>query len=316
MINTTALRPAKKRGLQKSFHDFWRNIPLHLMILPGLILILIFSYVPMGGIFIAFQKFMPAKGLFGNQKWVGFQNFVYMYQMPSSWLVLRNTLVIAFFKIITGMLVPIIFALLINEIQRNSVRRTIQTLIYLPNFLSWVILSGVLIDILSPSSGIVNQMIKGLGIEPIFFLGDNHWFQVTIIITNIWKTFGFGTVIYLATITGIDPQLYEAAIVDGANRWQQTWHITLPGMKMIIVLLAVLSLGSVLDAGFDQIFNLYSAVVYETGDIIDTLVYRIGLLDAQYGPATAIGLLKSIVAFILISSSYLAAYKLADYRIF
>ena len=159
-------------------------------------------------------------------------------------------------------------------------------------------------------------MIKSFGIDPIFFLGDNKWFPFTIILTNVWKTFGFGTVIYLATITGIDPQLYEAAIVDGANRWQQTWHITLPGMRMIIVLLAVLSLGSVLDAGFDQIFNLYSPVVYETGDIIDTLVYRIGLLDAQYGPATAIGLLKSVVSFVLISTSYLAAYKFADYRIF
>jgi putative aldouronate transport system permease protein len=316
MQDTVALRPDKGKNLKKSFKAFWRNMPLHLMILPGLILIFIFSYVPMGGVFIAFQKFIPAKGLFGNQKWVGFQNFIYMYQMPGAWLVLRNTLLLAFFKIITGMLVPIIFALLINEIQKNFLRRAVQTLIYLPHFLSWVILSGVLIDVLSPSTGIINQLIKAFGIEPIFFLGDNKWFPFTIIVTNIWKTFGFGTVIYLATITGIDPQLYEAAIVDGANRWQQTWHITLPGMKMIIVLLAVLSLGSILDAGFDQIFNLYSPVVYETGDIIDTLVYRIGLLDAQYGPATAIGLLKSVVSFVLISTSYLAAYKLADYRIF
>ena len=316
MQDIVALRLDKGKKLKKSFKAFWRNMPLHLMILPGLILIFIFSYVPMGGVFIAFQKFIPAKGLFGDQKWVGFQNFIYMYQMPGAWLVLRNTLVLAFFKIISGMLVPIVFALLINEIQKNFLRRAVQTLIYLPHFLSWVILSGVLIDVLSPSSGIINQMIKSFGIEPIFFLGDNKWFPFTLIFTNVWKTFGFGTVIYLATITGIDPQLYEAAIVDGANRWQQTWHITLPGMKMIIVLLAVLSLGSILDAGFDQVFNLYSPVVYETGDIIDTLVYRIGLLDAQYGPATAIGLLKSVVSFVLISTSYLAAYKLADYRIF
>ncbi len=316
MTEMGALRTDKRMARTRSFRAFKRNLPLHLMILPGLIVILIFNYVPMGGIFIAFQKFMPAKGLFGNQKWVGFQNFIYMYQMPGAWLVLRNTLVLSFFKIMTGMLVPIVFSLLINEILKNSLRRIIQTLIYLPHFLSWVILSGVLIDVLSPSTGIVNQIIQSFGFEPIFFLGDNKWFPFTIVVTNIWKTFGFGTVIYLATITGIDPQLYEAAIVDGANRWKQTWHITLPGMRMIIVLLAVLSLGSVLDAGFDQIFNLYSPVVYETGDIIDTLVYRIGLLDAQYGPATAIGLLKSVVSLILISTSYLAAYKVADYRIF
>lgn len=316
MAETGTLRTDKRMAKNKNFKAFLRNMPLHLMILPGLIMILIFNYVPMGGIFIAFQKFIPAKGLFGAQKWVGFQNFVYMYQMPGAWLVLRNTLVLSFFKIITGMLVPILFALLINEVQKNSLRRVVQTLIYLPHFLSWVILSGVLIDVLSPSTGIVNQLIQSFGFEPIFFLGDNKWFPFTVVVTNIWKTFGFGTVIYLATITGIDPQLYEAAIVDGANRWKQTWHITLPGMRMIIVLLAVLSLGSVLDAGFDQIFNLYSPVVYETGDIIDTLVYRIGLLDAQYGPATAIGLLKSVVSLVLISTSYLAAYKLADYRIF
>lgn len=293
-----------------------RNLPLHLMILPGLLLILLFNYVPMAGIFIAFQKFIPAKGIFGDQKWVGFDNFIYMATMPSAWLVLRNTVVIAIMKIISGLAVPIVFALLINEVRRNALKRTIQTLIYLPHFLSWIILSGVLIDILSPSSGIVNGIIKSFGVEPVFFLGDNKWFQPMIILTNIWKTFGFGTVIYLAAITGIDPQLYEAAIVDGANRMRQTWHITLPGMRMIIVLMMVLSLGSILDAGFDQIFNLYSPVVYETGDIIDTMVYRIGLLDAQYGPATAIGLLKSVVSFILISTSYLAAYKFADYRIF
>ena len=292
------------------------NLSLHLMMIPGLLLILIFSYIPMVGIFIAFQKFIPAKGIFGNQKWVGFDNFIYMATMPSSWLVLRNTVVIASLKIVTGLVVPIVFALMINEVRKNTLKRTIQTLIYLPHFLSWVILSGVLIDILSPSSGLANKLISILGFNPIFFLGDNKWFQPMIVVTNVWKTFGFGTVIYLAAITGIDQQLYEAAIVDGAGRMRQTWHVTLPGMRMIIVLMMVLSLGSVLDAGFDQIFNLYSPVVYQTGDIIDTMVYRIGLLDAQYGPATAIGLLKSIVAFLMISISYLAAYKFADYRIF
>lgn len=315
MGKNVALRPVEhKKG--QGLARFRKNFPLHMMILPALLLILIFNYVPMGGVFIAFQKFIPARGLFGDQKWVGLKNFIYMAEMPGAWLVLRNTVVIAILKITTGLLVPITFALLINEVRNNIMKRTIQTLIYLPHFLSWVILSGVILDILSPSTGIVNQMMGFMGIKPIFFLGDNDWFQPTMIITNIWKTFGFGTIIYLATITSIDPQLYEASIVDGANRWRQTWHITLPGMRMIIVLLTVLSLGSVLDAGFEQIFNLYSPVVYETGDIIDTLVYRIGLLDAQYGPATAIGLMKSFVSFTLISVSYLVAYKVADYRIF
>ena len=191
-----------------------------------------------------------------------------------------------------------------------------QTLIYLPYFLSWVILSGVLLDILSPSQGIVNQLLQGIGIKPIFFLGDNRWFPFTLVISNEWKEFGFSTIVYIAAILGINPSLYEAAVVDGASRWRQTWHITLPGMAPIIVLMATLSVGNILNAGFEQVFNLYSPIVYQSGDIIDTFVYRIGMVDAQYGVATAVGLFKSVISFILISLSYVLAYRFANYRIF
>lgn len=286
------------------------------MILPGFITLLIFSYLPMAGVVIAFQKFIPAKGLFGHQKWVGFKNFKYVLDMPNFNSIMWNTISIAIMKIALGLIVPIIFAILINEVTNNALKRGIQTLIYLPHFLSWVVLGGILIDILSPSGGILNSLIKSLGFQPIFFLGDNKWFPSTMVLTETWKEFGYGTIIYLAAITGIDPSLYEAAHMDGANRWKQTLHITLPGMKMVIVLLLVLSLGNVLNAGFDQIFNLYSPPVYQSGDIIDTFVYRIGLLEAQYGVATAVGLFKSVVSFTLISVSYFFAYKFADYRIF
>lgn len=286
------------------------------MILPGFILLLIFSYLPMAGIIIAFQKFIPAKGLFGNQKWIGLDNFRYVLDLPNFGSVIWNTISIAVMKIVLGLIIPIIFAILINEVTNNTLKRSVQTLIYLPHFLSWVVLGGILIDILSPSGGIVNGFIKTLGFEPIFFLGDNKWFPATMVLTETWKEFGYGTIIYLAAITGIDPSLYEAARIDGANRWKQTLNITLPGMKMVIVLLMVLSLGNLLNAGFDQIFNLYSPPVYQSGDIIDTFVYRIGLLDAQYGVATAVGLFKSVVSFTLISVSYFFAYKFADYRIF
>jgi putative aldouronate transport system permease protein len=195
-------------------------------------------------------------------------------------------------------------------------KRSIQTTIYLPHFLSWVILGGILIDILSPSDGLANRVIKLLGFQPIFFLGDNKWFPFTMVFTDSWKEFGYGTIVYLAAITGIDPALYEAAKMDGANRWKQVVHVTLPGMKMVIVLLLVLSLGNLLNAGFDQIFNLYSPPVYQSGDIIDTFVYRIGMLDAQFGVATAVGLFKSVISLIFISVSYYCAYKFADYRIF
>ena len=297
-------------------HRLKRELPLHLMLIAPLLVIVVFSYVPMAGIAIAFQRFIPARGLFGDQKWVGFENFTYVFQLPSVLRALRNTVVIAFLKIVFGQLTPLVFALLLNELVNLKLKKAIQTSIYLPHFLSWVILAGVLIDILSPRYGLLNRILGGFGIEPVFFLGDNDWFQFTMVVTHVWKEFGFGTIIYLAAITTIDPQQYEAARIDGAGRWRQTWHITLPGITMIIVLIAVLNLGDVLNAGFEQIFNLYSPQTYESGDILDTLIYRLGLLEAQFGPSTAIGLFKSMVSLIFISASYVLAYRVADYRVF
>lgn len=294
----------------------WRlQWPLHLMLIPGLVAILIFSYIPMVGVVIAFQKFMPVKGLFGSE-WIGLDNFKYMIQLPGFYQIIWNTVYIASMKIVAGIIVPVTVALLLNEIRKEMYKRTIQTFIYLPYFLSWVILSGILIDILSPSRGIINMFLNWIGLDSVFFLGSNSWFPYTLVISNEWKEFGFSTIVYLAAIAGINPALYEAAIVDGANRWKQTIHITLPGMMPIIVLMVTLSIGSILNAGFEQVFNLYSPVVYESGDIIDTFVYRIGLIEAQYGLATAVGLLKSIVSLILISISYFLAYRFANYRIF
>lgn len=178
------------------------------------------------------------------------------------------------------------------------------------------VLSGVLIDILSPSTGMVNSVLKALGLQPVFFLADDRIFPFVLVATDIWKEFGFSTIIYLAALTGVGPTLYEAAIVDGANRWQQTWHVTLPSILYIIILMGVLSLGNILNAGFDQVFNLYSPVVYKTGDIIDTMVYRLGIIGAQYGPATAVGLFKSVVSLVFIAGSYSLAYKYGDYRVF
>ncbi|MFC5404254.1 ABC transporter permease [Cohnella soli] len=292
-----------------------RELPLHLMLLPGIVILLIFSYYPMIGISIAFQKFIPINGLFGS-KWIGLGNFRYVLQMPDIWQVLQNTVFIASMKILLGLAVPIVVAILINELKLMFVKRGVQTLIYLPHFLSWVILGGVLVDILSPSEGIVNQLLNAFGLDSIFFLGSNHWFPSVLILSDVWKEFGFSTIVFLAAITGINPSLYEAAIVDGANHTRQMWHITLPGMVPVIVLMATLSLGNVLNAGFDQIFNLYSPSVYQSGDILDTLIYRIGLLDAQFGVSTAIGLFKSVVSFVLITISYFLAYRLVNYRIF
>ena len=297
----------KKKTLQE--------LPLHIMLLPGVIVTFLFSYIPMFGIVMAFQKFVPAKGIF-HSKWIGLTNYQYIFSMPNIFQVFWNTIFIAVLKIIVGMIVPIIFALLLNEVASNTYKRTVQTIIYFPQFLSWVILGGILIDILSPSSGILNQVLGVFGIEPIYFLGSEKWFPFTLVITDTWKNFGYNTIVYLAALTSIDPTLYEAAIVDGAGRWKQTINVTIPGIMPIVVLMAVLSLGNVLNAGFDQVFNLYSPSVYSTGDIIDTLVYRIGLVDAQFSVATAIGLFKSVIAFILIVISNKLANKYAGYRVF
>ena len=292
-----------------------KELPLHLMVWPALIIVLIFSYGPMLGIIIAFQKYVPTKGFF-DSKWVGMDNFQYLLHLPNIWRVVGNTLYISALKIMAGLFVPIIVALLLNEIRARAFKRSIQTLVYLPHFLSWVILGGIMIDILSPSSGVVNQVLGVFGVKPIFFLANNHWFPFVLVITDIWKEFGFSTIVYLAALTGINPALYEAAVIDGANRLRQTWHITLPGVLPVIILLATLSMGNVLNEGFDQVFNLYSTVVYQSGDIIDTFVYRLGLLDYQYSVATAVGLFKSIVSLILIAVSYILAFKFANYRIF
>ncbi|WP_409347140.1 ABC transporter permease [Paenibacillus sp. MBLB4367] len=292
-----------------------RELPLHLMILPGAIIVFIYHYIPLGGLVMAFQKYIPTKGIFGSE-WVGLRNFTYIFGLPSTMEVFWNTLFIAMMKIVAGLVAPIVTALLLNEIVKVAFKRTVQTLIYLPHFLSWTILAGILIDILSPGQGIVNKALGLAGIEPIFFLGDNNWFPYTLVISNEWKEFGFSTIIYLAALSGVDPSLYESAVIDGAGRWRQTWHITLPGIRPVIILLMTLSLGQILNAGFEQVFNLYSPYVYESGDIIDTMVYRMGLENAQYSLATAVGLLKSVVSLAMISVSYLLAYRLANYRIF
>ncbi|MEG1752792.1 MAG: ABC transporter permease subunit [Christensenella sp.] len=288
---------------------------LHLMMIPSIVITFVFCYVPLLGSIMAFQDFKPAKGFF-RSKWVGLDNFKFVANLPGIDRVMWNTIYIALWKMVLGILVPLLFALLLNEVKNQGIKRGIQTLIYLPNFLSWVILSGIFIDILSPSTGLVNKFLGLFGVEPIYFLGDKFWFPITMIVTDVWKNFGFGSIIYLAALTGIDPTLYEAAAIDGATRFKQTIHVTLPGMAPIIVLMTVLSMGNILNAGFDQIFNMISASVYETGDILDFFIYRLGMQQQQFSPAAAVGLFRSVVSFIFVSVSYFLADKLANYRIF
>jgi len=287
---------------------------LHIKLIPGILIGLIFCYVPMAGLVLAFQSYTPGKGFFGSP-WVGLDVFRVMFNLPDIYPVIRNTVIISLQKIFGTLLFALFFALLINELRVRFIARVFQTIFLFPFFLSWVVLGGIFVDILS-NQGAVNSVLTLLGIENVFFMGDNSWFRPVLLTTHIWASFGYSMVIILAAMAGIDPTLYESAKIDGANRWQQTLHITIPGVTGMIILLLVLNLGFIMSAGFDQVFNMYNPVVYETGDIIDTYVFRIGIQKAQYSLATAVGLFKSLIGFILVSLSYLAAAKFMDYRIF
>lgn len=291
------------------------DYPLYLMLSVPVILLFIFNYIPMAGIAIAFQKYLPAKGMRGSD-WVGLLNFQNLFTMPGFFQALENTITLSLWKIVLGIVVPVSFTILLNEIGNSTVKRGVQTLIYLPHFISWVLLAGIFIKLLS-ANGIVNRFLEIFGVDPpIIFLGDNRWFKFTLILTHVWKEFGYGTIVYLAAIAGVNTDLYEAAQIDGAGHWRQMLHVTLPSILPIIILMTALSLGNILNAGFDQVFNLYNSVVYESGDILDTLVYRIGFGSGQFGLSTAAGLFKSVISAILVVASYKIAYKTSGYRVF
>ncbi len=285
-----------------------------LMMAPGYVWLILFSIVPMCGIIMAFQDFNPGMGIFSS-RWVGLENFGYMLNMPDIKQVFLNTVIIAVGKMVGNLVVPLIFALLLNALVVKKLIRPIQTMVYLPYFLSWVILANIVLTIFG-YYGPVNSFLSIFGIDPILFFGKAEMFRPLVIGTDIWKSFGYNAVIYLAALTGIDPALHEAAAIDGSSRFKRLIYITLPGISSTVILLAILSLGNVLNAGFDQIFNLYNPLVYSTGDIIDTWVYRAGLVDLQFSLATAVGLLKSVVSFVLIAVSYIMADRFTGYKIF
>jgi len=300
----------KKRKLNSN------QLIFHLMVWIPLLFIIIFNYIPMiTGFSVAFKDYKPGFGII-DSPWVGLKHFQKIFSTADTIRALRNTLIIAVMKIIANLIIPVVFALLLNEVRIKWFKRFTQTITYLPYFLSWIILAGILTNILKTDGGLVNRFIEALGFEPIFFLGSNDTFRGTLVVTDVWKNFGYNTIVYLAALTGIDPTLYEAAAIDGAGRWKQTIHVTLPGISMFIVLMTILSVGNVLNAGFDQVFNLYNVSVYETGDIIDTLVYRLGIQQQQYSFSTAVGLFKSVVSLILIAGSNYCADKFAGYRVF
>lgn len=282
--------------------NFRKNIPFLIMLIIPLTFLIIFNYGPMYGVLIAFKNYSPGLGIWASP-WNNFDHFRRMFTDFTFIRALKNTLVISFWKILIGFPAPIILALLLNELRSERFKKVTQTISYLPYFLSWVVVAAMIIEIFSPQRGIINTIIVALGFNPIHFLGSDKWFVPTLILTDIWKGIGYGSIVYLAAITGVDPALYEAAEMDGASRFQKMWNITIPSITPIILVMLILRVGGVLNAGFDQILNLYNPSVYNVADIIDTYVYRIGLIDFNFDYSTAVGLFKNFVGLILVGGS-------------
>lgn len=290
-----------------------RDIPIYLTLAPAVLLLLVFHYIPIYGIIIGFKDYSPFKGVIASN-WVGFKHFREFLTDPTYWNVMKNTIVINIYSLIFSFPAPILLALLLNEITNMKFKRVVQTISYLPYFISWVVVASLVMSVLSPTTGIVNVALgKIFGLEPTYFMVKIKYFRTILITSGIWKGIGMSSVYYLAAITSIDPTLYEAATIDGAGKLRQTWHITLPGLSPIIVVLLLLQIGSLLSIGFEQVYLLYNPMVYEVADVISTYTYRLGLEQAQFSATTAIGITQSIVNFILLFGANRAAKKVAGW---
>ena len=288
---------------------------LFLLLAAAFIWTIIFRYGPMYGVIVAFKKYRIFDGIWGSE-WVGLANFVRLFSGTTEFgEVFRNTLLISIYRLVFGFPAPVILALLLNEIYQTHFKRVVQTISYLPHFLSWVVMSGVIVQILSPSTGVVNAVIKAFGGEPIYFLTDTGWFIPVLISTAVWKEVGWGSIIFLAAISGADPQLYESSVMDGAGKLRQAWHITIPAIVPVMIIMVILRFGDILEAGFDQIFNLYNPAVYDVADIIDTYVYRIGLVELNFSLSAAVGLFKNVIGLVLVVVVNRVARIFGDYGI-
>lgn len=312
---TAAAAPAARKSRRASRHWLIRYWDLYLMALPALIFLIVFKYAPMYGVVIAFKDYNIIQGVF-RSKWVGFQHFRELFAFNEFPNVIRNTLLISLMKLIVGFPAPIILALLLNELRLQRFKRAVQTVTYLPHFISWVVIGGIAVDLLSPSTGIVNKAIQAFGFEPVFFLSSEKLFRWILVLSDMWKEVGWGAIIYLAALLGINEELFQAATVDGAGRLKQIWHISLPSIRSTIIVLLLLRIGNLLDAGFEQVLVMYNPTVYDVGDIIDTYVFRVGLGTMQFGLTTAAGLFKSVIGCILLVLANTLARRMGEEGIY
>ena len=300
---------------KKKKKSLYRTRELHIMLIPAVLFTTFFAYLPIFGLVMAFQDFKPLMG-FRESPFVGLQQFRYIFTMPSFRTAFVNTMIISFFKIILSILVPMILSLMLNEVTKSWFKRSVQTIVFIPYFFSWAILAGMILEIFAYDGIINNTMLHLFGTDPTAFMVSNKYFRTIIIGSDVWKGMGYNTVLLLAAITNVDPTLYEAAQVDGAGRWKQVLHVTLPCILPMVAVLTVLGLGNILNAGFEQILIMYNPTVEKTVDILDTLVYRLGMTSHQYSAAAAMGLFKSVISLIFVGTSYLILYKKSDYRVF
>ena len=298
----------KKKSLAKSWQE---NKYLYLLCLPGLLYLILFKYLPMKGILIAFQDYNIIEGISGS-KWVGFSHFARFFGGEDFVKVFGNTLKISLLQLLFGFPAPVLFAILLNELKDGRYKKCMQTISYLPHFLSWVVVAGMMTTFLSPSSGMVNAVIQALGGEPIYFMAEKEMFVPMLIISAIWKEIGWGSVVYLAALSGINAEIADAAAIDGASRLQKIIYIFIPAIFPTIAIMLIMRMGTILDSGFDQIFNLYSPATYDVADVLDTYVYRMGVQGYQYGFSTAVGLFKSVVGIIMVLVTNTISKKLSE----
>mgnify|MGYP005834482973 CR=1 FL=1 len=313
LMNMTTHKP--KRPLADLLAYLIRNKYLYLLLAPGILFILIFNYIPMYGVIIAFKNFSFTKGIMGSP-WNDFENFKTLFGSQDFYRILFNSLYLSFLRIVINFPIPILLALMLNEVRHNTFKRITQTVMYLPHFISWVVIGGISIIFLSSDGGLINESIKKLGFESIPFLSSTKWFGPLVVATNVWKEAGWGMIIYLAALTGINPEYYEAATVDGCSRLQKIIHITLPGIRSTIVVLLVLAVGKAMNNGFEHIFILQNNMNLSVSEVFETYTYRVGLTQAKYSFATAVGLFQSAVGVILITVSNRAAKALGQEAIY
>lgn len=308
----------RQSAIKKWGKQVWRTRLLYLILLPGLIHLIIFKMTPLFGLVIAFKDYSVFLGIL-DSPWVGLKHFKTFIEDPYLIVLLRNTLLLALYSFLFGFFIPIIFALFLNELRWNGLRRCVQSLSFFPYFISSAVMVSIVYILLSPQGGLVNELLNWLGLDSIFFLAEPEWFRSIYISTNIWHTFGYTSIIYLAAMTAISPQLYEAAEIDGANRWQKMFHITLPSIKNIIIIMFIVNLGNILSTDLDKILLMYNPSVYDTADVIQSYVYRIAFSSEgfpNYSFGAAVSLLQSIIAFILVVISNKISKKYSDTRLF